>query len=417
MGFARHYFFRQGKYSPKIPVNTPNNLRISIIIPVYNEPDFFKTIVSLFENFPIHSGAEIIAVINAPESAPEAAIKQNQETLQGISAWKKQYTNHWLKIHVIYAPGLPKKFAGAGLARKTGMDEAVYRFQTINNPDGIIVSLDADVVCEKNYLLEIEKFFDTRPDAAGCNINFEHPVSGNEFPLNVYDAIVKYELYLRFYRQGLKFCGFPYPFHTMGSAFAVKAGVYAQQGGMNKQQGGEDFYFLNKIFPQGNFHEITTTTVIPSPRTSGRVPFGTGQAIQEIIRSPDYLTYNFQAFRDLKILFSSVYQLFQIEEEGIADFFSSLPLPVTGFLKKYNAPEKITEINRHTASETAFIKRFFNWFSAFRIVKFLNESHRQGYYHKLPVETAAAELLREFNFSEPATEALELLEIFRGVDR
>ena len=36
---------------------------------------------------------------------------------------------------------------GVGLARKTGMDEAVRRFNAINNPEGIILNLDADCTC------------------------------------------------------------------------------------------------------------------------------------------------------------------------------------------------------------------------------------------------------------------------------
>ena len=42
---------------------------------------------------------------------------------------------------------------GVGLARKTGMDEAVRRFDIINNPEGVILSLDADCTVEHNYFV------------------------------------------------------------------------------------------------------------------------------------------------------------------------------------------------------------------------------------------------------------------------
>ena len=42
---------------------------------------------------------------------------------------------------------MPAKDAGVGLARKTGMDEALYRFNMLGKPEGIILSYDADSLC------------------------------------------------------------------------------------------------------------------------------------------------------------------------------------------------------------------------------------------------------------------------------
>ena len=62
----------------------------------------------------------------------------------------------------------------------------------------------------------------------GCTIYFEHPIEGDEYPPEVYDAIIQYELYLRYYLQALRYTGYPYATHTVGSCFAVKASVYAK---------------------------------------------------------------------------------------------------------------------------------------------------------------------------------------------
>ena len=74
-----------------------------------------------------------------------------------------------------------------------------------------------------------------------------YEAAGGKFDDNSYKAVWLYELHLRYYKQALQFTGFPYYYHTIGSAFAVNAEVYCKQGGMNRQKAGEDFYFLQKI--------------------------------------------------------------------------------------------------------------------------------------------------------------------------
>ena len=76
------------------------------------------------------------------------------------------------------------------------------------------------------------------------------------------EAIMKYELYLRYYRLALEYTGHPHAYHCIGSAFAVRTLDYVAQGGMNKRQAGEDFYFLQKLiatgrmFFSGNFYPL-----------------------------------------------------------------------------------------------------------------------------------------------------------------
>jgi hypothetical protein len=51
---------------------------------------------------------------------------------------------------------------------------------------------------------------------------------------------------------------------------------------MNRRMAGEDFYFIQKLLPAGGFFNLNQTTVYPSPRSSARVPFGTGVTIQRL---------------------------------------------------------------------------------------------------------------------------------------
>ena len=61
---------------------------------------------------------------------------------------------------------------------------------------------------------------------------------------------------------------------------------------MNRKKAGEDFYFLQKLFDAGHFSECNTTRVIPSPRPSDRVIFGTGPAIREYLETAVSLTFH-----------------------------------------------------------------------------------------------------------------------------
>ncbi len=81
---------------------------------------------------------------------------------------------------------------------------------------------------------------------------------------------------------------------------------------MNKRKAGEDFYFIQKIIELGNYTELNTTGVIPSPRISNRVPFGTGKAIGDWVKqgSEEYFTYHPQTFRDLIPLTSNIDKLY-----------------------------------------------------------------------------------------------------------
>ena len=63
---------------------------------------------------------------------------------------------------------------------------------------------------------------------AGVSIAYEHRLEGEK---EKREAMVKYELYLRYYQQALKYAGHPYAYTCIGSAFAVRACDYVAQEG------------------------------------------------------------------------------------------------------------------------------------------------------------------------------------------
>jgi hypothetical protein len=124
---------------------------------------------------------------------------------------------------------------------------------------------------------------------------------------------------------------------------------------------------------------------------SDRVPFGTGAAMTKWMSDADdlTLTYNFAAFCDLKVLFDRVDSLFRITL--LSEFMSSLPPSVQEYLESLNFSEKLDEINKYSSNLMPFRKRFFQFFDAFIILRFLNLAH-QKYYPEQKLSEAIAKL-------------------------
>jgi len=331
----------------------------------------------------------VITVINSPADGDAGVRAQNERTLEEASTWIARHADPRLTFHLLNFPDLPPKQAGVGLARKIGMDEALRRLDDAGQDrEGLMVGFDADCRCERNYLTSIERHFQRHECSPGASIYFEHPLAGPLEP-RLYEAVTAYELHLRYYVQALRFAGFRHAYHTVGSSMVVRADTYRKQGGMNKRQAGEDFYFLHKIIPLGGYTDLTDTTVIPSPRGSDRVPFGTGRAVRACLSGEELRTYPLESFRDLKIFLEQLPVISRGEET------SALPLPdsVRTFLKVQRFAETLAEIRANTRDEAAFRKRFHHWFNGFQAMKFIHHA-RDQFYGEGEVGKEAGELLK-----------------------
>ena len=412
---ADHYFQRFAFCERSILTKPHPDLGLVVVIPCFNEPDLIGSLASLWECERPTCAIEVIVVVNSPAHGDPAIRLQNELTLKEAAGWIAEHMDARFAFHMLDLPDLPPKQAGVGLARKIGMDEAARRFDDVHRPAGVVVCYDADCRCEGNYLVRVEEHFQRNPRSPGCSIYFEHPLSG-ALDAETYQAIALYELHLRYYVQALRYAGFPYACHTVGSSMAVRAHAYKKQGGMNKRQAGEDFYFLHKIIPLGHFTELIDTTVFPSPRASDRVPFGTGKAVGAYLKGDEISTYPLRAFLDLKLLFEQLPSLY-----GKKDCTSSEPLPesVQSFLQKQGFEAALREIRENTSSEAAFRKRFFRWFNGFQAMKFIHHA-RDHYYGEGKVEEEAQKLLALLPGDQPCAVGLavgELLIIYRRLDR
>ncbi len=402
MEIAKAYLIKHQFIKPDIS-RVPQKkglLKYIVIIPAFCEPDIFDTLHSIknctFPSFNI----EVFILVNYPLGSSEEIKAENNTLFSQLKKWSGEYNHPHLSFTPLLAPDLPDKHAGAGLARKILMDSACQRFDEEKVNDGVIFSLDADTLVPPDYFTDLERL--AVSPKTGCFIfNFKHPLEGNAFPPDIYNAIILYELHLRYYKNILQSIGYPYYQYTIGSCFAVRAKLYMQAGGMSRRKGGEDFYFLHKIFPNTETEFLNHTYLTPSPRASWRVPFGTGPAIKKIIDSEkrQLKTYHPKSFLELKPFIEEIPLLWDLNAAAIKNHIKRYAPGILNFLISNDSIAAITEIKNNCATQKAFTKRLLLWFDAFKVLKYLNYT-RDNYYADIDIIEAVNMFLKT-NLGEP----------------
>jgi len=426
--FTRHFNFNPMEFTSQylngqldaFYFEAPDTSAMSLIvvIPCYDEPELPATLNSLAACDNPGEEVGIVVVVNSPVHAQGTVLEQNQRSLNEIVELQHQLPS-WLHLFHIEVNQIPEKWAGAGMARKIGFDWAISHFHQHDFQHGILVSLDADTLVSKNYLAAIVRHFRNDEKTVAATLYFEHPVEGDQFEGKVYEAMVFYELYLRYYKHALSYTGFPYALYTLGSAFAVRANAYISMGGMNRRKAGEDFYFLHKMVQFGKIAELNGATVYPSARPSTRVPFGTGPALMKyLLGEQDLLaTYPLELFHLLIPLFRSLDRLY--EEKGFYQMDRLQVSPrVLEFVNESGLDQEIVQLIANCSTIEVFKKRFFFVFDAFQVLKWLNYCLRNG-VEKLPLVQEASKLLSQSGFPEekiPQDPKL-MLRVFRDLDR
>jgi len=408
ISIVNQYFNRFPFRKINIALEPSKDLKIIVVIPSYNEKNIQPTIDSLFlkqDDFSFN--VEVIVLINNSESEIEEIKEQNLLTLKTLQILSETYSKSNMHLIPVLIGDLDAKHAGVGWARKLGMDIATQRFRTINF-NGTIVGLDADTVVESNYLNSIYSFFSNNNFNA-ASIYFEHPITGDSFSDVHLEQIKYYELHLRYYKNSLKYSNLPYSFHTIGSAFALTASAYARQGGMNRRKAGEDFYFINKLIKGEIFGEINDTKVMPSPRVSNRVPFGTGRAILEGLNTKKdlSLTYDFQSF---EVIHSWINRI------ETKDFkYGNFPEILKDYMGEEIWTKHHTMMLNNTNSHKSYLKLFYNIFDAFWMLKFIHYL-RDNYYPNTRLLDNTNALLIKMNY--PIISSItSQLEFLRKLDK
>ena len=384
MNFAESYYKRYS-VAPKIFNGNPrSDTGIIVVIPCYDDDFIFTTLRSLDSADRPPCSVEVIVVVNSAEDTDVAIVEKNRRIYASLCEKKDSYQNFALLPYII--EGVPHKIAGVGNARKVGMDEAVWRFSAIENPPGVIVSLDADCLVAEDYFTEIySRFYCAKDHPNACTLQFRHNFDEKLYSKLEIVACRRYEMYLRYFRLAQKVAGIPQCLHTIGSCLAVTAETYARMGGMARRQAGEDFYFLQKLALQSKVASVDKPIVFPSPSVSERVPFGTGRSVKRIIETGSCKVYNFGLF----LLFKEFYSAFP----SLYDGDSAVPSEIIEFVGEQKFKALVDECRKNTSDCKSFVKRMFAKFDVFFMIRFLNGFDEQSDFAPVEVEVVVSELL------------------------
>ncbi len=410
---ASQYFKRFSDFS--ININDKNiftkKQRTIIVIPCFKEAEILQTLQSISHCDTPKQETLVLILVNASETASKEIKSYNENTFEDIQIFIRNTAVQNITFKVFLNNELPQKYAGVGYARKILMDTALTIFSA-TNLDGIIVNTDADCLFTTNYIVEIEKAFENKKIKHGV-VHFEHRIHEEKNPI-LAKAITEYELHLRYYKQALQWTRYPNVMHNIGSCMLCLASTYALEGGMNKRKAGEDFYFMNKLAKSHHFITVTKASVLPSCRTSDRVPFGTGKAMNDYLKDQTvtFQTYDFNCFEELKHFISLIGNLYYNDFSTLENTISATAF---SFFISISIEKNLIKIRKQSKDKEAFVKRFFFWFDhlkALQFIHFLTENK----YPKININKACTQFLNKNSFYSMSTSSLELLDLFRKKD-
>jgi hypothetical protein len=396
------------------------NISTAIVIPAIREYKNIRKLINSFaeNNQKYFNSTLIIFVINNSALSSDQIKEDNKKSIYFLnsiifhnSSMEDELINKvcksGLKIGLVDASSagkeLPQKDAGVGLARKIGMDSALLIFDYNSPYKKILVCLDADCTVENNYITEIVDHFNARSLFAAV-VNYAHKTEGSDEEPN---AIICYEIFLRYYELGLKFANSPFAFPAIGSTIVCDYQSYIKSEGMNKKKAAEDFYFLEKLAKNYPVERIKTTTVFPSSRRSWRVPFGTGQRVNRFLADiqDEYLLYDPKCFHILKEwlkIFNtnaqySVYSLLKLAKE--------IDVSLYAFLINQRFEVEWQRILDNSKTIEQIQRQKIRWFDGFRTLKLIHYLRNYG-YPMINMFAALDSLLTEFDISLAQVDSL-----------
>ncbi|MBN4072006.1 hypothetical protein JYT83_01160 [bacterium AH-315-F18] len=381
------YLKRHADPHPRpLVANALENIEMVVVIPALAERAYLPdTLTSLGAN-----GAAalrrtlVLCVVNnrALPHAEEEALADNQDTLILLDGYVHGHgptLPDGLRLAYVDAssPGrtLPPK-DGVGLARKIGLDWGLKILHRQGAHAPVLLSLDADTRVAPNYLDAVRAHFDP-PDTWAGVIAYRHRAEGTP---QEREAVMCYELYLRYHESGLKYARSPYAFHTIGSTMACTAKAYATVGGMNRKQAGEDFHFLQKLAKTGPVDTITSTTVYPSGRASWRVPFGTGARIRSITRGPrtTFEVYHPDTYGVLRGWLALVKRNLDASAETILHQALASSPPLHAYLQACRFAETWEKLRSHSPGQEQLIAQFHRWFDGLKTLRLIHHLRDHG---------------------------------------
>jgi len=313
--------FKYQKHSVLLTLNLmKESPKIYIALPALNElenlPYFIHDLQQQsFKNYILY------VCINQPDewwNIPEKRniCENNQQSIQYLKGLKN------INIEIIdfssKGNAWKGKQFGVGWARKIVMDA----INKVANTNDIVVSIDADTHFNANYLKSIVHSLQFHQEAMAISLPYYHPLTDNEAANR---AILRYEIYMRYYAINLWRIASPFSFTALGSAIAFPVWAYRKIGGISPMKSGEDFYFLQKFCKTAKILNWNPEKVYPAARFSDRVFFGTGPAMIKGNNGDwsSYPIYHYSLFDKIKKTYKLFPDLYYIDINlPIADFLN-----------------------------------------------------------------------------------------------
>lgn len=261
----------------------------ALVIPAFAEGEgVLRTLKSIPR--PEKGPALVVLVLNAGEKACRSEQEATAESFDAMDAWLPcrrlegcfaSFEADFGTLLVVkrYGESSLRVGEGVGKARKIGADILLRLWVDRAIADPWIRSSDADVILPRDYWRCLEP---VSPSVVGATYPFAHA----DDCLHTRQAIVNYELSIRYYVLGLSLSHSPYAFHTIGSTLAFTMDAYAKVRGIPNRRAGEDFYLMNKLAQIGKIQRLQGNKILLSSRESRRTPFGTGASLIRLREIP-----------------------------------------------------------------------------------------------------------------------------------
>lgn len=258
--------------------------------------------------------------------------------------------------------GWDARHQGVGWARKTAMDEAAQQAGTAD----LLQTMDGDTLYHPDFLQDVADDFSENTQAGAAAQWYYHPLTGQQAADR---AVLRYEIYMRYYALNMLRIQNPYAFTAIGSAMACTSAAYRAVGGITPHRSGEDFYFIQKLRKYTPVLIHTTAAAMPAARFSDRVLFGTGPAM---IRGDagdwnSYPIYSHHLFDEVKATFDRFSELFAGDVE----------LPMTNFLVEKFGDNLWHSLRQNNRDAKGFARAALQKVDALRILQFIRWRHTQ----------------------------------------
>ena len=358
-----------------------------LVVPAYREsPDLLQRLAFALATA---DATLVILVLNRPDTEADAAVNQSLRnataalpgTTPTLHRLGKNIDLYCYDLERLAGPTPAKQ--GVGLARKTGCDIALYWIAQQAIASDWICCTDADALLPRDYFARLDS---VDPATRAAVFPFEH-TPGDDPVCN--DATALYELRLHYYVLGLEYAGSPYAWHALGSCLAVRADAYAQVRGFPRRAGAEDFYLMNKVSKLGPIARLQGEAIGLRSRTSRRVPFGTGPAVNDIATSGPlevqprfYHPVCFDMLREMLLAVPALQTTAEADlprtlaTGGVPDSLARL---ASDILHEMGLETVIAHCRAHGRTQAQFLRQFHQWFDAFRTLKFIHAMRGAGW--------------------------------------